>query len=180
MTTTTDERAGAAGDEPVDTVLTEFSSPGAAPLGWEQARRVLETAEISWLSTVRPDGRPHVTPLMTVAADGTLYFCTGDAERKARNLEANPQVVLTTGTNLLDEGLDVVVEGTARTVTDDVALRRLAERWRCKYGWHFDVRDGAFWNEAGGRALVFGVRPVTVFGFGRGDQYVAMRWRFEH
>ena len=25
---------------------------------------------ISWISTVRPDGRPHVTPLMTVVADG--------------------------------------------------------------------------------------------------------------
>ncbi len=28
-------------------------------------------------STVRPDGRPHVTPLLAVWADDALHFCTG-------------------------------------------------------------------------------------------------------
>ena len=43
-----------------------------------------------WLSTVRPDGRPHVTPLMSVWLEGALYFCTGPDERKAKNLVRNP------------------------------------------------------------------------------------------
>jgi hypothetical protein len=44
--------------------------------------------------------------------DGAFYFCTGPAERKAKNLVRNAQCVVTTGCNRLD-GLDVVVEGAA-------------------------------------------------------------------
>ena len=47
-----------------------------------------------WLSTVRPDGRPHVTPLLGIWLDGALYFCTGPDERKAKNLARNPRCIL--------------------------------------------------------------------------------------
>ena len=68
------------GTEPVTELDARFSSDGATPTGWIQARDQLEKAEIYWLTTVRPDGRPHVTPLFAVWLDGALYFCTG-AER---------------------------------------------------------------------------------------------------
>ncbi len=163
---------------PTGTLLTGYSSPGARPVPWGEVRRVLERAEISWVSTVRPDGRPHVTPLMTVAADGCLHVTTGPGERKARNLAQNPRVVLTTGTNAYADALDVVVEGEAVRVTDDAALRRLAERWRCKYGddWAFTVRDGAFHHADGGEAVVLAVRPDVVFGYARTAEHAAMRW----
>src|SRR5690606_11123566 len=103
----------AAPDAPEGTLVPGFSSPGARPVPWETVRGALERAEISWISTVRPDGRPHVTPLMTVVADGRLHVTTGPDERKARNLAQNPQVVVTTGTNVFEDALDVVVEGTA-------------------------------------------------------------------
>ena len=70
-------------------------------------RRALETAELSWISTVRPDGRPHVIPLPAVWLEDHLYFATGAGEQKAHNLAANPHVVLTTGCNTWDRGLDV-------------------------------------------------------------------------
>ena len=73
--------------------------------------------QIYWLSTVRPDGRPHVTPIAAVWLDGALHFCTGPTERKAKNLARNRYCVVTTGTNAL-EGLDVVIEGEAVRVTD--------------------------------------------------------------
>ena len=95
---------------------------------WEDTRRVLETAELSWISTVRADGRPHVTPLVAVWLDGALCFCTGAGEQKAVNLRGNPHVVLTTGCSRWESGLDVVVEGEAVQVTDDERLRRLAGR----------------------------------------------------
>ena len=62
------------------------------------ARDDLAGAELYWLSTVRPDGRPHVTPLLGVGglAQGALYFCTGPNERKAKNLSSNCHCVLTT------------------------------------------------------------------------------------
>jgi len=161
-------------------LLAAYSTPEAPRVPWSAVREALERAGVSWVSTVRPDGRPHVTPLLTVTADGALFFCTGPDERKARNLAANAHVVLTTGANRYEEGMDVVVEGDAVRVTDDAMLHRLAERWRCKYDWHFEVRDGAFWDTAGGggEAYVFAVRPDVVFAYARGAEHTAMRWRF--
>jgi len=168
-----------AGKEPVAELDARFSSGGATPTGWAEARGRLEDAQVYWLSTVRPDGRPHVTPLLAVWLDGALYFCTGPSERKAKNLARNPHCVLTTGCNALDEGLDLVVEGDAAKVSDDAKLGRIAGAYASKYGsdWHFDVRDGAFYGE-GGEALVDEVAPSTAFGFGKGE-FSQTRWRFE-
>ena len=102
-----------AGTAPVAELHEGFSSPGATARSWAEVSGVLASAEIFWLSTVRADGRPHVTPLPAVWDNGTLHFCTGDQEQKTRNLAANPRCVLTTGTAALRSGLDVVVEGTA-------------------------------------------------------------------
>ena len=102
-----------------------YSSPDATATDWAQAQSVLADAAIYWLSTVRADGRPHVTPVIAVWRDGAVHFCTGPDEQKAQNLAANSQVVVTTGRNEW-AGLDVVVEGAAQRVTDDGALRDLA------------------------------------------------------
>ena len=130
---------------------------------------------------MRPDGRPHVTPLVAVWLDGALYFCTGADERKARNLALNPQVAITTGCNTLSDGLDVVVGGDAVKVSDDARLRGVADTYASKYGspFRFTVRDGAFLNEEGGEALVYEVRPATAFGFGKGKAFSQTRWRFQ-
>src|SRR5512133_4221733 len=111
--------------EPLTELDARFSSPGAQPRPWPEVVAALERAEMFWLSTVRRDGRPHVTPLPAIWLDGTLYFCTGSEEQKTRNLESEPRCVLTTGTNDLRSGLDVVVEGTAVRVTDQAQLRQL-------------------------------------------------------
>lgn len=120
-----------------------------------------------------------MTPLLSVWLDGALYFCTGPGERKAKNLTHNPHCILTTGSNRLNEGLDLVVEGDAVQVDDDDRLRRVADRYRSKYGsdWAFDVRDGRFAHEQGGKALVYEVAPSKAFGFAKGE-YGQTRWRF--
>src|SRR5215213_8975262 len=107
--------------EPTPELDSRFSSDDAAPTPWAEGRERLEGAEVYWISTVRPDGRPHVTPLLSVWLDGALYFCTGPDERKAKNLVRNPHCILATGCNALDEGLDVVVEGDAVRVTDEAS-----------------------------------------------------------
>lgn len=43
--------------KPVTTIDRRYSDPVAAATEWEETRRVLETAEVFWLSTVRADGR---------------------------------------------------------------------------------------------------------------------------
>jgi hypothetical protein len=157
--------------EPMTELDERFSDPGAGATPWSEARDVLEAAELFWITTVRADGRPHVTPLVAVWLDDAVHFCTGAAEQKGVNLVANPHVVLTTGCNRWDEGLDVVVEGNAVRVTDDALLRRLAEAWTGKWDgrWTFEARDGAFQHGDEGEALVFAVAPTKVLAFAKGE-----------
>jgi hypothetical protein len=46
------------GKEPVAELDARYSSDGVIATEWAQARRRLEDAEVFWLSTGRPDGRP--------------------------------------------------------------------------------------------------------------------------
>jgi nitroimidazol reductase NimA-like FMN-containing flavoprotein (pyridoxamine 5'-phosphate oxidase superfamily) len=169
-------------NEPVTELDPRFSSPDAAPTAWAEAVEHLQQAEIFWLTTVRPDGRPHVTPLLAAWVDEALHFCTGESERKAKNLLTNPQCVLTTGSNSLNaEGLDLVIEGEAARVVDDTSLQRIADAYEAKYGrdWRFEVRDGAFHGAQGNVAVVYRVAPARAFGFGKGASFSQTRWRFE-
>ena len=164
--------------EPATSLDSRYSSKGASATPWHEGRQRLELAEVYWISTVRPDGRPHVTPLVGAFLDGALHFATGPLERKAMNLAENPHCVITTGCNSWTEGLDVVLEGEVVRVTDETMLLELQGLYELKYSWHFDVHDGSFWNEQGGEAYVFAVAPDTAFGFGKGEPYSQTRWRF--
>jgi general stress protein 26 len=147
-----------------------FSDPAAGATAWPEAADALERAELYWLTTVRADGRPHVTPLVGVVSDGAVHFCTGLGEQKARNLEHHEHVALTTGTNTWADGLDVVVEGTAARVAGRDALQRLADAYEAKYGsvWHFDVGDGVFETGTGhDAAAVFRIEPDKVIAFAK-------------
>ena len=158
---------------PATTLDERFSDPAAAATGWDQTRQALEAAGLFWITTVRADGRPHVTPLVAVWLDGAVHFCTGTGEQKLVNLAANPHVVLTTGCNRWADGLDVMVEGSAVRVTDDAQLRRLAQAWTGKWDgrWQYEVRDGSFRHSAepdAGEIPVFAVRPDKVLAFAKG------------
>jgi general stress protein 26 len=154
---------------PTSGLDTRFSDPDTSATSWADTLRAIESAELFWLTTVRADGRPHVTPLVAVWLDDALHFATGDHEQKAHNLTVNAQVALTTGANGWSEGLDVVVEGVAERVTDDPTLARLAAAWAEKWDgrWQFEARDGQFRHEAGG-ADVYRVEPAKVLAFGKG------------
>ncbi|MFD7509889.1 pyridoxamine 5'-phosphate oxidase family protein [Streptomyces sp. NPDC059853] len=164
---------------PRTTLDERYSSPGARAMPWHEAWQALERAELYWLSTVRPDHRPHVTPVLAVAHAGALYFTTGEQERKGRNLAANPACVLTTGRNTVAEGTDLVVEGRAGRITGEALLRAVAEAFLAKYGpdWRLTVDDGHLVLPTGPRAIAFEVRPETAFGFRKGV-YGQTRWRF--
>ena len=113
---------------PATALDAHFSSPDAMPTPWTATQQALGAAEVFWVTTVRPDGRPHVTPLIAIWLDGTLYFCTGATERKAQNLAQNAHCILTTGCNTFSAGLDLVIEGEAVRVGDDATLQRVADR----------------------------------------------------
>jgi hypothetical protein len=110
-----------------------------------------------------------------------IWFCTGAEEQKFANLQANPNVGMTTGCDRWDGGLDVVVEGEARQVTDEVVLRRVAEAFAAKWDgrWRYTVRDGAFYDADGrGGVMVFSVTPVKVFAHAKGDPFSETRHTF--
>jgi len=157
--------------EPTTTLHEQFSPPGATATSWDDARRSLEEAELFWVTTVRTDGRPHLTPLVAVWLDDALHFCTGETEQKAVNLRHNDKVILMTGCNRWDGGTDVVVEGRAVRVTDQPTLGRLAEAWTHKWDgqWDYETAPEGFRGPGNDRVLVFDVRPDKVLAFARGE-----------
>jgi hypothetical protein len=156
-----------------------FSSPDATATPWTTVLDLLSSASTYWLTTVRSDGRPHVTTIAGVWVDEALHFTTGPTEQKARNLSARDgSVVVTTGCNGWD-GLDVVVEGEAVRVVDADHLGRLVEAFREKYtdffgfrlvGGHLESPDTA------DEPLAFEVRARKVFAFAKGDTFGQTRW----
>lgn len=161
--------------EPVTTMDARYSEPDGVETPWEETRQALETAGVCWLTTIRADGRPHATPVVAIWSDDAMHFCTAETEQKAFNLRDNPHIILTTGCNQWDAGLDVVVEGDAERVTDHATLERLARVWATKWDgrWQYLVRDGYFYHHAGDDVLpdsilVFSVTPSRVYAFAKG------------
>jgi nitroimidazol reductase NimA-like FMN-containing flavoprotein (pyridoxamine 5'-phosphate oxidase superfamily) len=160
--------------DPVSSHLdTRFSNPGAVATGWDETLRALEQAELFWVTTVRSDNRPHTTPLVAVWSDGALHFATGLGEQKEVNLRNNRRVILMTGRNDWDQGLDVVVEGEAERVEDRDRLEGVARAWTVKWDgrWKYLVTETGFEDPDDpdhNPVLVFAVRPERVLAFGKG------------
>ena len=156
-----------------------FSSDDATPTPWAEARDLLEAAEVYELATVRPDGRPHVTPVAAVWLDDALCFVTGREGRKAKNVARNPRCVITTGCKDMT-GPSVVIEGEVVPVREAARLRRVVDAYAAKDGRLFPlVVRGALSQERGEEALVVNeVAQTTGFGVGRGAAFVQTRWRF--
>lgn len=157
-------------DSEPNAVLGPFSSPDAQATPWASALSILAEAQVFWLSTVRPDGRPHVTPLLAAWSLGGLCFTTGGQERKARNLEHNSRCVLTTGTKDLT-GVDVVIEGVASVVAERSECEEAVTDFERKYGSHLTSRAGA-WYRLGdaviaGDVILYRVTPAVGFAFGK-------------
>lgn len=101
-------------------------------LPWSHAEELLEGARNYWMATVRPNGRPHVTPVWGVWVDGALYFDGNPTTRWGRNLVANPSVSVH-----LESAEDVVIlEGRAEDLaaTDAELGERIVSAWDAKYG----------------------------------------------
>ena len=69
----------------------------------------LRTDRNVWLTTLRPDGSPHVTPIWFVWDARAFWMCTTTTSAKVRNLRADPRVALA----LQDGDRPVVAQGEA-------------------------------------------------------------------
>ena len=161
-----------------------FSDPAAGAADWADVATLLRAAELYWLTTVRADGRPHVTPLVGLWHDGAFHFTTGTDEQKSRNLDHSPSVVVTTGVNTWAAGTDVVVEGTAERVRGLAVLEGVAAAYVEKYGddWRWQANEDGFGSgenkaEHDGLVLVYRVAATKVIAFAK-DPHGQTTFRF--
>lgn len=135
-------------------------------LSWSFVERAMADDRNYWVSTVRPDGRPHARPVWGVWVDGTFHCGGGERTRWVRNLATNPAVVVHR-----ESGDDVVIiEGTAERLTDETADASRIERIDAAYERKYDIRHGT---------PFFVVRPDTVFAWSAYPED-ATRWTFDH
>jgi hypothetical protein len=164
---------------------TNLDTYGHASIPWTRAEQQLEAsvgdlAIHFFLSTVRPDGRPHVAGIGALWVDGRFYFVSGPGTRKSRNVAERADCVLSVA--LPD--LDLAVEGTARRVTDPPTLQRLADRYDAQ-GWPASVEGDAFtapYNAPSAGPppwFLYEFTPRTAFGVATAEPSGAMRWDFD-
>jgi PPOX class probable F420-dependent enzyme len=170
------EKSGFADGSARDIFVGRPQMPAGYGIGPEHTSEMLPWSVVSdrlarernyWVATTHPDGRPHVMPVWGLWLEQTFYFATDPASRKARNLEANPNVVVH-----LESGDDVVVlEGSAEAVVEPSLLQRFAEAYEIKYRFRPEVN--------GTTAKVYCLRPEVAFAWQEKDfPRSATRWSF--
>jgi nitroimidazol reductase NimA-like FMN-containing flavoprotein (pyridoxamine 5'-phosphate oxidase superfamily) len=166
------------------------SSATSWDLARERLSRQSEMGHHSWIATVRPDGRPHLMPVLTFWFDDALHFVVGEGTRKGRNLSAHSYCVIGTESNELPS-LDVVVEGRAEPLADEEAVRRAAEHLGSN-GWPLEAKGDEVFGPSAPTAgpppyRVYRVAPVKAFGlpgtygmdkFKQEDLPKPTRWEF--
>ena len=128
---------------------------------WELARARLANPEQSrtcWLATTRPDGRPHLMPVIAFWIDDAMHILAGEGTQKARNIAADGRCVIATSSTTLPS-LDLVIEGRAEPITDEADVRRVAGTFRDK-GWPLEVTGN---RVEGPNAPTAGPPPYTFY-----------------
>lgn len=98
----------------------------------DRIRRFLEQEPVVWLSTVRPNGDPHLIPIWFWWDGETLLVFSKPDAQKVRNLRVNPTVMLALGD--ADADFDIgMVEGKAELLDEPLRVEWLAGHCE-KYG----------------------------------------------
>jgi hypothetical protein len=165
---------------------------GAPTIEWDRVKAVLNNQltqapgsggpqrHTVWLTTINPDGSPHVTPVGVVQHSGSWYFTSGPATRKSRNLARDPRCVVSVAT----EPLDLVIEGAAERVVDAGELTCVAEAF-VRSGWPAEVAGDALTAEysapSAGPApwYLYRVKPSTVFALGTSEPFGATKFHLD-
>ena len=117
-----------------------------------------EVPRTCWLATTRPDGRPHLMPLITFWIDGALHIVAGEGSRKARNLAADGRCVIGMSSTRLPS-LDLIVEGSAKPLTDHDAIRHITA-FLNEHNWPLEAKGDKVY---GPNAPTAGPPPYTIF-----------------
>jgi hypothetical protein len=165
---------------------------GAPTIEWARVKAVLDgqltqgpgsggpQRHTTWLTTINPDGSPHVMAVGVVQYGGSWYFTSGLATRKSRNLSRDPRCVVSVAT----DPFDLVIEGAAKRVTDADELSSVAETY-ARSGWPAEVAGDALTAEysapSAGPApwYVYRVQPSTVFALGTSEPFGATKFQLD-
>jgi hypothetical protein len=129
-------------------------------MDWPEVAARLAASRNYWLGTTLPSGAPHAAPVWGVVAGQTLYLYSERSTVKARNIAADPRVVVH-----LEGGDDVlIVRGTAEDLGSPSGVPGVVAALAAKYTAPGDRRylpdaDPAF-------DVVYAIRPRS-----------AMAWR---
>lgn len=136
-------------------------------MSWEWVDQQMEKSRNYWIASTKTDGNPHVAPVWGVWMEGALYFSTAPSARKARNIAANPEVVVH-----LESGDEVVImEGRIETESDLALLQHMAPIYGGKYNYTPEITPGDLW---------FRFKPRVVMAWLEKDfPKTATRWDFE-
>lgn len=149
-----------------------IETPGAI-LPWSHAHERLAEANIYWIASMRPNGRPHLSPIWGVWLDNRLYFDGSGQSRRSRNIAANPQIAVHVERG--NAGKDVVIlEGEAHEHRPEAALaERLAATYATKYAVDGYAPSANQWDNGG----LTRVQPRLVLAWT--DMNTATRWHFD-
>lgn len=134
-------------------------------LPWTFVEETMTDERSFWVTTVRPDGRPHARPTWGVWVHGTFHCGGGERTRWVRNLASDSAITVHTESA---ESV-VIIEGTADRLDGETAdagtLERLDDAYEAKYGIRHGTPLFAVWPDT---ALAWTDFPAD-----------ATRWQFD-
>jgi hypothetical protein len=137
--------------------------PGQGTTAWVEARDRLanpgpDEYSHAWLATVRPNGRPHLMPIISFWIGGGLHFIVGEGTRKGRNLAVNAWCVVGIENRKLPS-LDIIIEGRAEPLAEPDDVRRIAQEFASQ-NWPLEPRGA---EVHGPNAPTAGPAPYRIY-----------------
>ncbi|MEM7125198.1 MAG: pyridoxamine 5'-phosphate oxidase family protein [Chloroflexota bacterium] len=109
--------------------MSEKNEPNRIEPALVKAVQRFSQSDCSWLSTIRPDGRTHLSPMWHVWHRGRIYLVTPATSVKVANLKKNPSVSIAHP----DPSDVIIIEGQA--VIADGMTETLKPLFQEKYQW---------------------------------------------
>ncbi len=163
----TPSKAGPVAGRPYMPGYDMMFSKNRKSLPWPWAVRRLTDSHNYWLITTWPDGKPHATPVWGVWARNSFFFSAGKESRKSKNLQHSPHCIVCPE----NAAEAVMLEGAAKTCTDNALLRDCMRAYKKKY--KYDLK--------GTKDPIYRVVPRVALGISEnltGTKSNPTRWTF--
>ncbi len=143
----------------------------AGHIPWSKIDRFLQSFRSIWVSTTRPDGRPHAVPVWYWWDGRFIYFVSGEHGQKVRNLAQQPWVIV----HAEDADDVIILEGPSVVVTDPAERARVNAAYMEKY---VDPGSGARATIAPDTDILYRVNVTHVMAWEYGTVAHRTDWHF--